>query len=297
MTVKIGVLTRNESAWCSSNLKKALEARGVTPFCFWFRDVKAGIGVKPRTTADGVDLSCELDGIIVRPIGRGSLDECIFRLDVLHRLERAGLTIVNSPSAIERVVDKYYALTLLEERGIPVPRTVVTEDPDMAQEAFELFGGDVIVKPVFGSRGIGMTRVTDREVAFRVFRTLSYYRHVIYVQEFIQHGEQDVRALVVGDRVVASMRRVGSGWKTNVSQGAVPEPYVLDQKQEMLAVDAAKAIGCEIAGVDILEGEEGPLINEVNGQPGWRGLQSTTRVDIAGAIADHVLALASGRER
>ena len=199
------------------------------------------------------------------------------------------MLVINSPSSIERSVDKYYALALLEEHGLPVPRTAVTEGHEEALKCFHELGGDVVIKPLFGSRGVGSTRISDPDVAARVFRTISFYHGVLYLQEFIPHGVSDIRAFVVGDRVVASMHRMAESWKTNVSLGAKPVPTNLDEELENLAVKAAEVIGCKVAGVDILEGPEGPLIVELNSQPGWRGLQSVTRKNIADEIVEFIL--------
>ena len=218
------------------------------------------------------------------------MDEVIFQMDMLHKLYRMGLPVINHPSAIEKAVDKYYALTLLCEKGIPVPRTVITEDVSEAVRAFKDFGGEAIVKPVFGSRGIGVARISDADVAERVFRTLRFHHHVVYVQEFVPHGKRDLRVFVIGGKVVASMHRSSDSWKTNVSQGALPVKTEIPQETERLAVEAAATLGCEIAGVDMMESERGLLVNEVNSQPGWRGLQSTTRVTIADQMVEYVLA-------
>ncbi len=288
--MRFGLLTRNPEAWCSRHLRKAMEDRGVRPECLGFGDLKAKIGMKPIVqSSNRLDVVQEIPLILVRPIGRGSLDEIIFQLDILHRLARSGTIVVNQPSAVEKAVDKYYALTLLEESGIAVPRTIVCEKPRQALEAFDELGCDVVVKPIFGSRGLGITRITDREVASRIFRSLAFVHSVLYLQEFIAHGTRDIRAFVVGDRVAASMYRVAKGWKTNVSQGATAIPLSPSQEVMELAVKGAKVVGCEIAGVDILEGPKGLLINEVNSQPGFRGLQSTTMTDIAGEVVDYLL--------
>ncbi len=287
--MKIGIVTRDENSWCSARLKEAAIKRGVTPVCFRFPQILARVRYGPPASAVNVDVLSDLRALIIRPIGRGSLDEIIFRMDVLHRLERLGMFIINPPAAIERSVDKFYALALLEENGIPIPRTAVTESHEEAMRAFFELGGDVVVKPIFGSRGIGSTRVSDPEVATRVFRAISYFRGVVYVQEFIPHGTSDVRAFVVGNRVISAMRRVAEGWKTNVSQGARPIPLKLDNELESLAARAAEVVGCKVAGVDILEGPNGPLVVEVNSQPGWRGLQSVTKVDIADEIISYVI--------
>ena len=249
----------------------------------------ARVGYKPYLNVRNIDILRDLDALIIRPIGRGSLEEIVFRMDLLYRLERLGFYVVNPPEAIEHCVDKYDLLAILEDHGVPVPKTAVTEDPDEALKAFHELGGDVVVKPIFGSRGIGSTRLTDSEVAYTVFRAISFYHGVIYLQEFVPHGFSDIRAFVIGDRVAAAMRRVATGWKTNYSQGARPEPIKLDGQMEELAVKSAELIKCKIAGVDILESPRGPLVVEVNSQPGWRGLQSVTRINIADAIVDFVL--------
>jgi RimK family alpha-L-glutamate ligase len=287
--MRLGILTRNPDAWCSLQIRRAMERRGARPVCFRFSELKARVSMRPVVEIRGrIDIS-ELPAILVRPIGRGSLDEIIFRLDVLHRLERLGIIIINSPSTIEKAVDKYYALTLLEEAGVPVPRTVVCEDARQALEAFDELGGDIVLKPIFGSRGLGITRISDREVARRTFRALSFLHNVLYLQEFVAHGNRDIRAFVVGDRLVASMYRVAKDWKTNISQGATAVPLRASSEIEKLAVKSAGIIGCEIAGVDILESQNGLIVNEVNSQPGFRGLQTVTKVDIAGEVVDHII--------
>jgi len=271
-------------------LSRAMERRGVEPVPFQFRDLKVRVSFEPKVELrNGLDVVKELPAILVRPIGRGSLDEIILQLDILHRLNRLGTRIINQPSAIEKAVDKYHALTILEEKGVPVPRTIVAEDPRLALEAFDELGGDIVIKPIFGSRGIGITRVTDREVAGRILRTLAFHHHVLYLQEFIPHGTRDIRAFVIGDKVVAAMYRIGKSWKTNVSQGAEAIALKPSGEVEALSVRAAGIIGCEVAGVDILEGDERLVVNEVNSQPGFRGLQSTTRVNLAERIVDYML--------
>jgi len=287
--LRIGILTKDVNAYGSVTLLNALRKRGIPGTCMSFPQFVARIGYKPYLSVGRRDLLKDLSALIVRPIGRGSLEEIVFRMDILHRLQRMGLYIVNPPEAIERCVDKYAILAILEENGIPVPRTVVTESQDEALRAFHDLGGDVIVKPIFGSRGVGSTRISDPEIAQTVFSAITFYHGVIYIQEYVPHGFSDIRAFVIGDQVAAAMRRVATSWKTNYSQGARPEPIKLDSEMEELAVKSAKLIKCKVAGVDILEAPKGPLIVEVNSQPGWRGLQSVTSVNIAEAIVDFVI--------
>lgn len=287
--MKIGIVTRNKNSWSSSQLREALTKRKISHICFSFPQLIAYIGYKPYLKVGNISILENLDAIIIRPIGRGSLEEIVFRMDMLYRLQRLGFYVINPPEAIEHCVDKYDILAILEENGIPVPRTAVTENVDEALRAFDELGGDVVVKPLFGSRGIGSTRVRDAEIASTIFRNITFYHGVIYLQEFVHHGVSDIRAFVVGDRVVAAMRRVASSWKTNYSQGARPEPITLDKAIEELAVKSAKLIDCKIAGVDILESPRGPLVVEVNSQPGWRGLQSVAKVNIADEIVNFIM--------
>ncbi len=285
----IGVVGRNAQSWGNEQLIASLKKRGLVHEFFNFADFTAKIRSKEVLSAKNVDIIKRLSALIIRPLGRGSLEEIIFRMDLLHTLDRRGIAIINSPHAIERCVDKYYALALLEESGVLVPRTVVTENVEAALKGFQELGSDVICKPLFGSRGVGMTRIFDMNVALRIFKSIKLHHGVFYLQEFVHHGSSDVRALVVDDRVIAAMQRVGTSWKTNISQGARPISIQLTDELEQLAIKAANVLECKVAGVDILECQNGPLIVELNSQPGWRGLQSVTQFNIADSIVDYVL--------
>jgi RimK family alpha-L-glutamate ligase len=290
--MKVGLLTRNKDAWCSRQLRKSFQKRNVDAICFSFNDLAARVRLTPTVDFRGLDLVAELSALLVRPIGRGSLEEIIFRLDMLQRLAKTGMTVINHPSSIEKAADKYNTLAIMSKEGISVPKTVVTENVSEAMNAFRNFGCDAIVKPIFGSRGIGAARISDVDVAERVFRTLRFNRQVLYVQEYVEHGTSDIRAFVVGDKVVASMRRVARSWKTNVSLGAKAVAMGLSKDLEELAVKTAKSIGCDIAGVDLIDEGPQPIVLEINSQPGWRGLQTTTEKSISDLIVDRVLSRA-----
>jgi len=282
-------------AWSSTQVREALTRRGIPYACFTFPKLIARLSYKPYFKVQDIisknELSLleDLDALIIRPIGRGSLEELVFRMDMLYKLERLGFFMVNPPTAIEHCVDKYDILAVLEDAGVPVPRTAATESVAEALKAFKELGGDVVVKPIFGSRGMGATRLVDADIADTVFKAITFHHGVIYIQEFVPHGTSDIRAFVVNDRVIAAMRRVADGWKTNYSRGARPTPTALSREFEDLAVKATKAVGAKVAGVDILEGPEGPKIVDVNSQPGWKGLQVVTKVNIAEEIVSYVL--------
>jgi RimK family alpha-L-glutamate ligase len=288
--LRIGIITRNQNSFSSLKLREALGRRNILYECFSFPRLVARIRYVPFAKVANLDLHKDLDALIVRPIGRGSVEELVFRMDVLYRLQRSGLYILNPPEAIEHCVDKYDILAILEENGIPVPSTAVTENVAEALIAFNELGRDVIVKPLFGSRGVGATRVNDEEVALTIFRAVTFYHGVIYLQKFVDHGFSDIRAFVIGDRLVASMRRLGRGWKTNYSQGGTPTVIELEKTLEDMATKSASLVDCKVAGVDILESQSGPVVVDVNSQPGWRGLQSVSKIDIADEIVDFVLA-------
>jgi RimK family alpha-L-glutamate ligase len=293
--VKVAILG-SQSGWHEGRLGLALRDRGVEPVVAPITGLSAAVAA-PGTAGDGQRLaagSVPLDqcgAVIVRAIPGGSLEQVIFRVDALHRLARLGVKVINSPRCVERTVDKYFTSTLLEEAGLPTPRTRVCERLDDALAAFEALGGDVVVKPLFGSEGRGIVRVADPDLAYRTCRALEVTRSVFYLQEFVPHGGRDMRAFVVGGRLVAAMTRRAAGWKTNVSQGARTEAVVLPNALERLSIRAAGVLEADYAGVDLLSAEDGRVfVIEVNGIPGWRGLQQTTDVDIAGAIAEHAIA-------
>ncbi len=160
--------------------------------------------------------------LLVRTIPGGSLEQIIFRMDALHCLEKRGVYLFNPPKVVERTVDKYYTTSLLATAGLPTPPTVVTENYSEAMAAFVELGEDVVVKPLFGSLGRGMVRVTDPDIAHRVFRALDLGRYVYYLQQFVPHDNQDLRVFVLGGRVVGAMLRRGDSWKTNIALGARP---------------------------------------------------------------------------
>lgn len=292
--MKIGILAAS-AGWHVDRLRRALEKRGAEVVRASVEALVARVGSTPLLSSGPEELD-RLDGLLVRVIPRGSLDQMIFRVDALHRLSRTGVRVFNTPGAIERTVNKYYTSSLLSEAGLPTPPTVVAERREDAMEAFREFG-DVVLKPLFGSNGRGMVRIRDEEVAHRVFRALERERAVYYLQRTVPHDGRDVRAFVVGGRVVAAGERRAEGWRTNVARGGSMHASTLPPEWEDLALRAAEAVGVDYGGVDLLPARSGEVfVTEVNGIPGWRGLQATTDLDVAGAVAEWVLGpgLASG---
>lgn len=284
--MRVAVLS-SDRGWHTSDLIRALEARGHTGTFLPIQTLSASIGRGPRLSIDRTPLE-ELDAVLLRTIPLGSLEQIIFRIDALHRLERLGVRVMNPARVIERTVDKSYTSALLEEAGIPTPVTVVTQSRDEAMGAFRAMG-DVIVKPLFGSNGRGIVRVTDEEIAHRVFRALELERAVFYLQQAIPHEGRDLRVFVLGGRVLAAMWRSAPDWRTNLSRGGQAEAVELTPAWERLALSASEVVGADYAGVDLLPSPRGETyVLEVNGSPGWRGLGPVSGVDIADALVGHL---------
>jgi len=252
-----------------------------------YEGLVASIGRRPGLRSRAADLD-RADAVLARIIPSGSLEQIIYRVDALHRLEDRGVRVLNSPRAIERTVDKFWTSALLEQCGLPTPDTVVCETPEEAFAAFRALG-DVVVKPLFGSMGLGMVRVNDEEMAFRVFKTIEQIRGVYYLQRAIEHDGRDIRVFVVGGRVLAAIERRSEGWRTNLARGGTARAVQLSEAWSALAVRAAAAVGAEYAGVDLLPARDGTVyVLEVNGIPGWKGLEQATGVDVAGALIEQL---------
>jgi len=287
--LKVGILASDGGEWHVQQLRGELVRRGVEAHVFPATRFLSRIEARPRVSVRGWGID-DFDAVIVRKVPGGTPEQVFYRMDALHRLEDMGVYVINPAESIERAVDKYYTSAILEDAGIRTPRTVVTERFGEAMEGFEELGGDVVVKPLFGSLGMGMVRVSDRDVAYRVFRALEMTQSVYYLQEFIPHGNMDIRAFVVGGRAVASMRRVAEDWKTNISSGAKPEPHELEEDHAEISMRASEALGLEYAGVDLLRSDrDGSVyVVELNSTPGWQALQSVTGRSIAALIVDHL---------
>jgi len=262
--------------WHVDDLIRAAGELGHTARNLDFRTLVAGVETEPTPLAG-------FEAAIVRTMPSGSLEQVVFRVDVLHAAAANGLRVVNPPRAIETCVDKYLTNVRLAKAGLRTPPTHVSEKAELALEAFHRLGGDVVLKPIFGSEGRGMVRLTDPETAWRTFHVLERTGQIVYQQKFIRHPGWDVRAFAIGGRIVAAMKRSSHGdWRTNVARGGSAEPMKLTAEQESLTLRAAEATGCPVAGVDLLSGPDGEwYVIEVNAVPGWRALAAATGVDVA----------------
>ncbi len=228
-------------------------------------------------------------GALVRGFGAATTQKIFFRLDLLNAMEEYGLKLINSRESLEIASDKFLTSIYLDRHNIPTPKTIICENSIDAIEAFKDLGEDVVLKPLYGSKGIGITRISDMGFAENVIYTLGQLNEIFYIQEFIKHNNRDIRVLVLGNKAIAGMYRVSNNWKTNIHSGATVEPIELTEEIKNLALKAAKITKTEIAGVDIVESEKGLLVLEVNSIPGFTALQKVTKINLAEEIVSYFL--------
>ncbi len=292
----IVILTNaNSLGWHIQDIQRAAVLRGQQiEVCQW-QNLTTLLGPCSPTNTAGETIwakdICLSDAKVILPrsIGPGSLEQVVLRMDLLAQLQYQGVAVFNPQRAIEMAVDKYLSLANINRAGLPIAPTVVCQQLVEAMDAFEKLGGDVILKPLFGSEGIGMTRLSDAQSARHAFEQCHENEAVIYLQKFIQHpgpGGADLRLFVLGDRVLCAMRRTSTDdWRTNIAQGGIAEPYEPSDAERTLAIKAAAVCQTTIAGVDLLVGADGrTYVLEVNAIPGWRKLTEVTQVDVADEI-------------
>jgi len=209
------------------------------------------------------------------------------QLELYRTLAEDGALLVNDVRALTLAIDKFKTSWMLAAAPVPTPRAIVVQRASEAAGALRALGGRAVAKPMYGSLGIGVELVGDED---RLSACLRRWK-ALYLQEFVDGGGRDVRAFVVGDRVAAAIARIAAPgeFRTNVHQGGRAEPARLDRATEALAVRAARVLGLDYAGVDLLEDGDGPVVLEVNGTPLFRGIFEATGRDMAIDIVEHAL--------
>ena len=286
--MKIGVVGSDKEEWHVKRLLKKLKQQGAEAYLLPITRLRADIGATPKISVRGYPID-DYDALIVRRVPGGTAEQVFYRMDALHRVEEMGVTVINSAISIEKAVDKYYTSALLEEARINTPWTMVTESFKEAMKGFKELGGDIVVKPLFGSLGMGITRVASEDIAYRVFRALEMTKSVYYLQEYIPHGGEDIRVFVIDGEVIASMKRVSDNWKTNISSGGKAEPYEPSDNIKEICLRASEKLGLNYTGVDVIVQEEDIYVVELNSTPGWEGLQSVTEIDITEKLVEYIL--------
>lgn len=291
------ILSRNASLYSTARIVRAARARGhevdvVDPMRLQF----AAVPGAPTLLLEGQPLR-PYDAVLPRIgaslTGQGS--------SAVAQLEQAGLPVLNGANAIVLARDKVRSLQQLAAARVPVPRTVALRSLAGLGEALALVGGcPVVVKLQNGTQGIG-TMLADREGPLAALcETLSALGQQVILQEFVREAKgSDVRAFVVGGRVVAAMRRTAADgeFRSNLHRGGTGEGVVLDRRLSRIAIGASAALGLAIAGVDVLDASGAPRVIEVNCSPGLEGIEQATGVDVAAAIVKHAEEVAKGRRR
>lgn len=288
--MQIAILGRPDS-WYARDLSRAITDRGHVPTVVPFERLATSVALpdSPRVSGSGQDLG-QCDAIIVRTMPPGSLEQVVFRMDALVRLQAAGIQVLNPPKAIECAVDKYLTTVRLAEAGLPVPETVVCETASYGMEVFEALGSDVVIKPIFGSEGRGIVRVSDPDLALRTFRTIERTQSVLYLQRFIDHPGCDLRVMVLDGRILGGMQRCcPDDFRVNVSRSGYARQIELTSEQEDWALRAAAAVGAPFAGIDLLTDRAGrSYVIEVNGVPGWQAFRRVTGCDVATQVIQYL---------
>lgn len=280
------VITPNPEDQEVQLLSKEFKKKGYNTEYFIPSSVKAQININNfREQFERLDPP----GALVRGFGAAPTQKIFFRLDLLRAIEEYGIKLINSRESLEIASDKFLTSIFLEKHKIPTPKTIVCENPEDALASFDILGGDIVLKPLYGSRGVGIVRINDKGFAENVLYALGQLNEIFYLQEYIEHNNRDMRVLVLGNKAVAGMYRLSDNWKTNVHAGARVEPLELTSELKTLAINSARVTKTEIAGIDIMESEKGLQVIEVNSIPGFTGLQKVTDFNIAEEIVNYFL--------
>jgi ribosomal protein S6--L-glutamate ligase len=286
--ISIAILSQNHRLYSTRRLHEAARKRG--HHCKVLDTLKFGIYVDtkiPRLTYRGKLLE-HYDAVLPR-IG-SSIG--FYGAAVVRQFEQMGVFSLNSSAAIIVARDKLRSMQVLSRHDIGIASSAFVRDKaDVPLAISELGGAPVIIKLLEGTQGVGVILAENEKVAEAIMETLQSTRQNVLMQRFVKESRgRDIRAFVVGDQVIAAMRRtaVGNEFRSNVHRGGMTESVKLDEHYHRTAVRAAQIIGLRVAGVDMLEGTDGPVIMEVNASPGLEGIEAATGVDIAGAVIDHL---------
>ncbi|WP_457206867.1 RimK family alpha-L-glutamate ligase [Nocardioides sp. P5_C9_2] len=286
--MKLAILSRAPRAYSTQRLRTAALDRGHEVKVL--NTLRFGIdlsGKEPDLQFRGKQLS-DYDAVLPR-IGNSIT---YFGTAVVRQFEQMDVYTPNTAYGISNSRDKLRATQILSKHGIAMPATTFVRDRADVIPAIERVGGaPVVIKLLEGTQGIGVILAPDIKVAEAIIETLQSTKQNVLIQRFVKESKgRDIRALVVGDRVVAAMRRVAQGdeFRSNVHRGGSVEPVELDPAFEEAAVRSAQIMGLKVAGVDMLEGNDGPQVMEVNSSPGLEGIETATKLDVAGAIIDYI---------
>ncbi|MFZ3618217.1 30S ribosomal protein S6--L-glutamate ligase [Leclercia barmai] len=282
--MKIAILSRDGTLWSCKRLREAAQQRGhlveiLDPLSCYMNISPAASSIHYK----GRQLP-HFDAVIPR-IGSAIT---FYGTAALRQFELLGSYPLNESVAITRARDKLRSLQLLARQGIDLPITGIAHSPDDTHDLIEMVGGaPLVVKLVEGTQGIGVVLAETRQAAESVVDAFRGLNAHILVQEYIQEAKgRDIRCLVVGDEVVAAIERQAKegDFRSNLHRGGVARVAEITPREREMALLAARTLGLDVAGVDILRADRGPLVMEVNASPGLEGIEKTTGIDIAGKM-------------
>lgn len=288
---RVVILSRKRALYSTSRLVKAVKKAGASP---WVMDtLKCDLflsseGAKMQYGEEWVDGA----SVVIPRIGASITN---WGVKVVSHFAQMNVPVVASPTAIVKSRDKLRCLQELAGAGVAIPRTVMANDGSRLDKLVAAVGGlPAIIKLLRGTQGVGVMLATSLKEVSSITETFFELGQEILIQEFIAESKgRDVRALVVGDEVVGAMRRKAKRgeFRSNIHRGGEGKPIRLPKEYAAVAVRAAKTVGLGIAGVDLLEGKDGPMVMELNSSPGFEGLEKATGRDIAGAMVSYALEL------
>lgn len=288
--MKLAILSRGPTSYSTRRLKEAALQRG--------HEVKV-----LNTLRFAIDLQQGVPDLYYRQKALSSYDAVLPRIGasityygtaVVRQFQEMDVFCANTAHGIINSRDKLRSLQILSRHHIGIPRTTFVRDKKDVIPAIQRVGGaPVVIKLIEGTQGIGVLLAETMKAAESIIELLQSQKQNVLIQKFVAESKgKDIRAFVVGDRVVAAMRRVAQGqeFRSNVHRGGIAEAVELDEVYTQTAVRAAQILGLRVAGVDMLEGAKGPQIMEVNSSPGLEGIESCTELDVAGAVIDYISA-------
>jgi len=234
----------------------------------------------------------DIDLCFFRSFSAGPYEQIIRRFGLMQHLESTGTLVINPVEALTKTRDKYSTITALAGAKLRVPETYITESAHWAYRKTKRFK-QIVAKPLIGSLGFGAMKFEDADLAFNAYKTLETLGLPIYVQEYLKNPRRDIRAFVIGEKVIGAIYRIAvkGNWKANIALGNKPKPLQLSREFEDLAIKAAKTLSLVYAGVDILETRDCPVLLEVNGSPSWQGLRKASGINVAELLVKHAVGL------
>lgn len=286
--MRIAILSRGPDLYSTRRLREAAEELGhevdIIDTLHCYMDITSS---KPTVRYNGQELP-KYDAIIPR-IGASIT---FYGTSVVRQFEMMGTFVVNESVAISRSRDKLRSLQLLSRKGIGLPRTGFASKPDKVDDVIKNVGGaPVVIKLLEGTQGIGVVLAETKKAAESIIEAFMGLKANILVQEYIKEaGGADIRCLVVGGKVIAAMKRQSAEgeFRSNLHRGGTATLVKLSPAERKTAVDAAKAMGLNMCGVDILQSNNGPVVMEVNSSPGLEGIEEATHKDVAKMVIQFI---------